>query len=162
MVHIGMRKILGLDYFDELAKMKPSFYTKAELGLNRLTSGEDLFSILSSTSRTMQFNLKGAKLKFMTPKEGFVMLPQLMFILKQAPHPSAAKLWFDFVLSDEGQKIFVKGELINSGRSNFESPVKEAPGLDEVPQISMDWLSFSDDEFKKARTEWVRIFKNRQ
>jgi iron(III) transport system substrate-binding protein len=162
MVHIGMRKALGPEYFEELAKLKPSFYTKAEQGLTRLTTGEDLFSILSSTSRTMMFNLKGAKLKFMEPKEGFVMLPQFMFILKQAPNPNAAKLWFDFVLSDEGQKIFVSNEFVNSGRSNFQSPVKEAPGLDDVKQVSMDWLSFSDDEFKKARAEWVKIFKQKQ
>jgi ABC-type Fe3+ transport system substrate-binding protein len=110
----------------------------------------------------MQFNAKGAKLKFMTPEEGFVMLPQLMFILKAAPHPNAAKLWFDFVLSDEGQKIFTTGELTNSGRSNFQSPVKDAPGLDEVKQVKMDWLSFSDEEFKKARADWVRIFKSRK
>lgn len=161
MVHIGMRKALGPDYFRELAKLKPSFYTKAEIGLNRLTSGEDLFSILSSTSRTMMFNQKGAKLRFMEPKEGFVMLPQFMFIFKDAPHPNAAKLWFDFVLSEEGQKIFVEHEFVNSGRSNFRSPVKEAPGLDEVRQVPMDWLSFTDDELKKARVEWVQIFKGK-
>ncbi|MBN8906839.1 MAG: ABC transporter substrate-binding protein, partial [Rhodospirillales bacterium] len=162
MVYIGMRKVLGVDYFEKLAKLKPSFYSKAEQGLTRLSTGEDLLSLVSSTSRTMMFNQKGATLRFMEPKEGFVMLPQFMFIFDKAPNPNAAKLWFDFVLSDEGQKIFVKSELVNSGRSNFETPVKEAPGLDEVKQIGLDYLSFTDEDFKTARAEWVRIFKQKR
>jgi len=51
-----------------------------------------------------------------------VLLPQSMFILKKAPHPSAAKLWIDFILSERGQEAVVKGEALISGR-RVQEPV---------------------------------------
>ena len=67
-------------------------------------------------TRAFQVNERGAKLKFLLPKEGVVLLPQAMFILAAAPHPAAAKLWVDFMLSDVGQKIMVDNEAMMSGR----------------------------------------------
>jgi putative spermidine/putrescine transport system substrate-binding protein len=32
-----------------------------------------------------------------------------MFILKTAPHPNAAKLWMEYLYSDEGQNTWLKG-----------------------------------------------------
>ena len=57
-------------------------------------------SFTGMPTRAYQYNQKGAKLKFILPEEGVVLLPQGMFILKKAPHPNAAKLWIDFILSE--------------------------------------------------------------
>jgi iron(III) transport system substrate-binding protein len=102
---------------------------------------------------------KGGKLKFMFPTEGSVLLPQSMFILKKAPHPNAAKLWVDFVLSEEGQTILVKGEAMVSGRSGFKSPLPEyAPSIDSLKLISVDWAALSADKLKLLRDEWTGVF----
>ena len=95
----------------------------------------------------------------MIPKEGAVLLPQAMFILAKAPHPSAAKLWVDFILSETGQKIMVNKEALMSGRSGFVSPLPEyAPPLDSLNVIKIDWDKITTADMEKARSEWLSIF----
>jgi iron(III) transport system substrate-binding protein len=155
----GQRKVLGEDFFRALAKRKPPLVLRSEQHAARLVNGEDLFAFSGMPTRAYQYNQKGAKLKFMLPQEGVVMLPQSLFILKQAPHPNAAKLWIDFVLSEEGQNIMVKGEALMSGRSGLKSPLPEyAPPIDSLKLIPMDWRALSTDYLRKVREQWVGIF----
>jgi iron(III) transport system substrate-binding protein len=82
-----------------------------------------------------------------------------MFILKQAPHPNAAKLWVDFVLSERGQNVLVQGEALISGRAGFRSPLPDyAPALDSLNVIKIDYEKISKVELQKMREEWVSIF----
>jgi iron(III) transport system substrate-binding protein len=158
MVYIGQRKYLSVDDFKKLAAMKPVFSYKSENALARLVSGEDLFAFYGSGQRYKQFNDRGAKLKAMVPKEGYVLLPQMMWVFEKAPHPAAARLWFDFMLSQTGQEIFVKNEYTFSGRTGFKSPIPGL-GIDEAKTIPMDWLKFTEADLQKARDEWSSIFK---
>jgi iron(III) transport system substrate-binding protein len=155
----GQRKALGDDFFRALAKRKPPLVLRSEQHAARLVNGEDLFAFSGMPTRAYQYNQKGAKLRFMLPQEGVVMLPQSMFILKQAPHPNAAKLWIDFVLSEEGQAIMVKGEALMSGRTGFKSPLPEyAPPIGSLKLIKMDWRALTTDYLRNVRNEWVAIF----
>jgi iron(III) transport system substrate-binding protein len=82
-----------------------------------------------------------------------------MFILAKAPHPNAAKLWIDFILSEEGQQLMVKGEALMSGRSGFKSPLPEyAPAIDSLKLMKMDWKGLSTEQLKKVRERWTGIF----
>lgn len=158
MVFIGQRKYLSLEDWQKLATLKPNFSYKSENALSRLVSGEDLFALYGSAQRYKQFNDRGAKLKAMVPKEGYVVLPQMMWVFAKAPHPAAAKLWFDFMLSQTGQEIFVKNEYTYSARTGFKSPIP-GHGIDEAKAIPMDWLKFTEADLQKAREEWSAIFK---
>jgi iron(III) transport system substrate-binding protein len=157
--YAGLRNALGVDYFKKVAAMKPSFLVRSEQIAGRVVSGEDLMAASGMPTRAYQYNQKGATLKFILPEEGVVLLPQTMFILKKAPHPNAAKLWVDFILSEEGQSIVVKGEAMISGREGFTSPLPDyAPAIDSLKLIPVDWKSLSTDELKKIRAEWTAIF----
>ncbi|MCR4431738.1 MAG: extracellular solute-binding protein [Tepidanaerobacteraceae bacterium] len=48
-------------------------------------------------------------LEIVFPKEGSIYAPGALILNKWAPHPNLAKLFADFVTSDEGQIIFAKG-----------------------------------------------------
>jgi ABC-type Fe3+ transport system substrate-binding protein len=157
--YAGLRKILDENYFRKIAAMKPSFLIRSEQIAGRVVSGEDLLTASGMPTRAFQYNQKGAKLKFMLPEEGVVLLPQTMFILKKAPHPNAAKLWVDFILSEEGQTLIVRGEALISGRAGFRSPLPDyAPPIESLKLIPIDWRSLSTDELKKIRAEWTGIF----
>lgn len=43
------------------------------------------------------------------PKEGTITAPYAISMVKGCPHPNAAKLWLNFIMSEEGQKIFTEG-----------------------------------------------------
>jgi iron(III) transport system substrate-binding protein len=155
----GLRKVLDLEYFKKIAETKPPFLLRSEQIAGRLVSGEDLTAFTGMPTRAYQYNQKGAKLKFMLPEEGVVLLPQSMFILKKAPHPNAAKLWIDFILSERGQDSLVSGEALISGRAGFKSPLPEyAPSIDSLKIIKIDWEHVSTAELQKMREEWTRTF----
>jgi iron(III) transport system substrate-binding protein len=157
--YVGLRTVLGPDYFKRLAEGKPVFLIRSEQIANQLVTGQNLMAFSGMPTRAYQFNQRGAKLKFMLPKEGVVLLPQAMFILEKAPHPSAAKLWIDFVLSERGQKILVDQEALMSGRTGFVSPLPEyAPPIDGLNVIKIDWEALSPADVEKARAEWLSIF----
>src|SRR5882757_2503796 len=157
--YAGQKSILPPDYFKKLAAMKPSFLVRSEQIAGRVVSGEDVMAFSGMPTRAYQYNQKGAQLKFMLPQEGVVLLPQDMFILKKAPHPNAAKLWVDFILSEVGQSVLVKGEAMVSGRAGFKSPLPEyAPAIDTLNVIKIDWEKLSTQELEKLRAEWSGVF----
>jgi iron(III) transport system substrate-binding protein len=157
--YMGLRLLFGLDYFKRLAAMKPVFLVRSEQIAQQLVTGQDLMSFSGMPTRAFQVNQRGAKLKFLFPKEGVVLLPQAMFILAAAPHPAAAKLWVDFMLSDIGQKIMVDNEAVMSGRKGFVSPIPTyAPPIDSLNVIKIDWDKLTTADMQKARAEWRSIF----
>ncbi len=157
--YAGQRKVLDVDYFKKLSETKGSFLVRSEQIASRVVSGEDLMTFTGMPTRAYQNNQKGAKLKFIFPEEGVVLLPQNMFILKKALHPNAAKLWIDFILSEQGQNLIVKGEALISGRAGFKSPLPEyAPPIESLKVIPIDWEKTSTADLQKLRQEWVGMF----
>jgi iron(III) transport system substrate-binding protein len=76
-------------------------------------------------------------------------------ILKRAPHPNAAKLYMDFLLSPEGQAIYVKLMGWRSARSDVPAPdIKEAPADAETIEAQL-----SLDEALKVRAGYVAKWK---
>jgi iron(III) transport system substrate-binding protein len=157
--YMGLRTILGLDYFRELAKMKPQFIVRSEQTAERLVIGQDLMAFGGSPGRFFQSNEKGANLKFLLPEEGIVLLGAGSFILAKAQHPNAAKLWLDFTLSEEGQTILTKREALISCRSGFTSPLPAyAPSIDDLKLVKVDWAHITQDDIRKAKAEWQSVF----
>jgi iron(III) transport system substrate-binding protein len=157
--YIGLKSVLDPGFFRDLAAKKPNLLVRSEQQAARVVSGEDVMTFTGTPPRAYQSNQKGARLKFMLPDEGVVLHPQAMFITAKAPHPNAAKLWVDFVLSEEGQQILVQGEALISGRAGFKSPVPDyAPALDALKVIKIDWRAMTGEQLKKERAEWTGLF----
>jgi iron(III) transport system substrate-binding protein len=157
--YMGLRQNLGIDFFRELAKMKPRFIVRSEQTAEALVTGQDLMAFGGSPGRLMQSNEKGATLKFLLPKEGIVLLGAGTFILAKAPHPNAAKLWLDFTLSETGQTILSKREALISARSGFKSPLPDyAPAIDELNVMPVDWNKITAEEIRQGKAEWQSIF----
>ena len=157
--YVGLRQIYKPDFFKEIAKKKPAFIYRSEVSAQRVLTGQDMFALGGGASRVMSANQKGAKLKILYPTEGFTLLPQSTFILKAAPHPNAAKLWIDFVLSETGQEIICRREALISGRSGFKSPVPGlVPEFGAIKVIKVDWRAMTPDRLRQYRAEWEKIF----
>lgn len=64
---------------------------------------------------------------FSTFKEGGIWWPNMAAIHKNAPHPNAAKLFVDFLVSEEGQKLFADGGNLPANKDVPAKPeIKEA------------------------------------
>jgi iron(III) transport system substrate-binding protein len=157
--YLGLRQIFDTPFFKRLALKKPTFIFRSELSAQRVLTGQDMIAMGGSAARVMQANEKGAKLKVLYPSDGFALLPQSTFILKDAAHPNAAKLWIDFILSEQGQELLARKEALISGRAGFKSPIPNiAPDLGSLKIINVDWKNMSAATLTKYREEWESIF----
>ncbi len=122
----------GLNYMRELSKQnimirQEASPTRAQL----LAAGEVDLDINNAFGAVEELKKKGASIDWTTV--GPVPAPLGAFgISASAPHPNAAKLFLDFVLSKEGQKIFIDlGRLVV--RSDLLEEQKVLKNLNPVP-----------------------------
>ena len=104
----GMLQILGqergLKYMRALAKQQPSAREGHELLAQLVVAGEGVFDINIPAAWVERMKERGAPIDWIALGP----VPAIMVgagIAAQAPHPNAAKLFLEFVLSREGQKL---------------------------------------------------------
>ena len=77
-------------------------------------------------------------------------------IMKTPPHPNAAQLFADFVLSPEGQKILEKGGYVPSNLK-VDNPAQKLPLKFVDPAVILDesdkWKKLWDEIVLKAATK---------
>ncbi|TCT08323.1 ABC transporter substrate-binding protein [Aquabacter spiritensis] len=157
--YMGQRTVLPADFFTKLAAKKPILLRRSEQLAAGLVTGEQTMTLSGMPTRAYQMNQKGAKLKFVFPKEGVMLLAPSTFILAKAPHPNAAKLWIDFILSETGQKILTESEALISGRAGFKSPIPEySPPIESLNLIKFDWSKLNVQDMAKAKADWLNTF----
>jgi putative spermidine/putrescine transport system substrate-binding protein len=89
-------------------------------------------------------------LEVVVPAEGVFYMPGALMINKVAPHPNLARLFVDFVLSDEGQRLFAKGYAhpIRAVAGNFSVPADLKPRpiteLSGKAKFVRDWNAASN------------------
>ena len=97
----------GRGYHEKLAQQKPHF-TREYLENEKAVARGDYpiyypFIMMDSYS-----NLKGTPTKAIAPKEGLPFVPIVAGIIKDSPHPNAARVLLNWFLSDEGQKVLTQ------------------------------------------------------
>ena len=115
----GMLQIFGqergLKYMRELAKQQPSAREGHELLAQLVVAGEGVIDINIPAASVERMKERGAPIDWTALGPA----PAVMVgagISAQAPHPNAAKLFLEFVLSREGQKLMqTPGRLIARG-----------------------------------------------
>jgi iron(III) transport system substrate-binding protein len=95
----------GMDYFRKLAAMRPDVREGHVLMASLVAAGEIPVGLSLYNSNVEALKRKGAPIDF-APVQPVVARPQGIGVLKNAPHPNAALLFADFVLSPEGQRLF--------------------------------------------------------
>lgn len=101
----ALSKLLGWDYFEKLGKQ----------GIMQVQSSTEPPKILSQGERSIQadgneYNVfmlqeKGVPITIVYPPEGTSIAFGNAAILAHAPHPAAAKLFYDFMFSKEAQQL---------------------------------------------------------
>ncbi len=79
------------------------------------------------------------------PKEGVAVGPGPAAIIKEAPHPNAAKLLYNYFLASEGCQAFQKGGYSNTGRKTGGVKWKYLPGYDDLNIIKVDYAQMDKD-----------------
>lgn len=138
----------GMDYFTRLAAMKPAVREGHVLLATLVAAGEVPVGLTMYASNIEALKRKGAPIDFV-PVQPAVARPQGIAVARQAPHPNAALLFADFVLSPEGQTLFESlgrvpaSTRVKSAFNKFPFTVIEpATVLDEADKWQALWSSF--------------------
>jgi iron(III) transport system substrate-binding protein len=139
----------GMAFFQKLSAMKPDV-RKGHILLSELVAAGEIevgLSIYNANAESMK--RRGGPIDWV-PVEPVVARPQGVGVAKNAPHPHAALLFADFVLSPEGQELF------NSlGRVPASTKVKS--NLNNFPYTMVDPVTVLD-EAEKWEKMWNDLF----
>jgi iron(III) transport system substrate-binding protein len=161
--YIGLRKVMSTDYMAQLAALQPVTNTGSSVsGTQKLASGELWVSVTLPSRLVQTVAQTGVALNAYYPAEGVTMLGHPYGILAKAQHPSAAKLFVDWLFSEEGQAMYVRLEGLSSGRDGLRIPDEVrpySPPLAEIKSVALDWKSLDPKMMEAARDEFRQIFK---
>jgi len=114
---------LGRAFHEKLAAQDPSFTRDPRGSQRRVARGE--YPLFLPSSLAAMKELEGLPLKTVVPSEGAVYVLYQAAVFKNAPHPNAARLFLDFLLSDEAQAIYAEdgyGAVVESVRKRTSLP----------------------------------------
>ena len=152
----GIDYVFGQDIEQKLADQKPFFATQAGPIWTALNRGEYAIFLSGGHPDLISNRKAGAPVKQIRPAEGVGVTPIGQSLLKNAPHPNAAKLWIEWSLSEDGQTL-----LATQGYAVVRKGIKA-----KEPEASLENATFlpRDDDVTKLqlipeRTKrWDQLF----
>jgi iron(III) transport system substrate-binding protein len=131
----------GPEYWTRgISALHPVAFDAFPQQFDRLVSGEDLVAINGQISGAMQYIAKGAPLKIVYPAEGIPATLEGVGVVSSAPHPEAARLLVDYLLSKLGQEAIVRTMQYFSSRSDV-APPPDSGAPANVRFLIPDWDS---------------------
>jgi iron(III) transport system substrate-binding protein len=99
----GVEKTLGPEFTQQLAAQDLFFGRENAALVTSVVRGEQPILLTATSRNVVEQKSKGAPIKLIKPVEGVAVTPINIGAVKGAPHPNAAKLVVDWILSEEGQ-----------------------------------------------------------
>lgn len=151
-----LRGLYGADYWQKLAPLKPHAFDSYVQQFDRLVNGQDKVAITAQYSGYLLMKAKGAPVEFVYPPDGLIASPQPYGLIAEAPHPEAAKLFYDWFLGVPGQTAATKTLYYNSPRDDVPPP----PGGVGTGNFKLlypdDWTKFEQSHAQFVR-EWDKL-----
>ena len=138
-----LRQTLGADFEKRFAAGRPVVMATGAQMTDAVMRGEIVLAAALDHWRAYTKDAKEAGLVAVYPKEGMPLTLAPVGILSGAPHPNAAKLFIDFILSQEGQRM-LNTELYGmySMRPDVAPPAGQPPLVDTHPLLPTDATSY--------------------
>jgi len=139
----GIDYVYGQEIEQKLADQQPFFATQAGPIWTALNRGEYAIFLSGGHPDLISNRKAGAPVKQIRPVEGVGVTPIGQSLLKNAPHPNAAKLWIEWSLSEEGQSL-----LAAQGYAVVRKGIKA-----KEPEASLENATFlpRDDDVTKLQ-----------
>ncbi len=161
--YVGWRKVLPKSFFMEMSKQQVTYDRGSSVdATQQLLQGNSLVAVTAAFRIVQAAEQSGIELVAHFPKEGILLLGQPYGILAKAPHPNAAKLFIDFLYSEQGMKLYVDLEGVITLRDGMKVPEKirkYSPPISEINAIPMDWKTLDSPTLQQYQEEFKEIFK---
>jgi len=146
-----LRQLYGDNFWQKLAPLKPHAFDSYVQQFDRLVNGQDKVALTAQYSGYLIAKAKGAPVEFVYPPDGIIATAQPWGLIKEAPHPEAAKLFLDWFLSVPGQTAYVQILYYHSLRPDVPPPPGGVAASEFKLLIPKDW-----QDFEKTHTQFVR------
>jgi iron(III) transport system substrate-binding protein len=136
--HWGEKR--ALEFFRKLVAMRPDVRRGHVLLSEMVAAGDVLVSLTNYASNADSMKRQGKPIDW-KPVEPVIGRPQALGLAAAAPHPNAALLFADFVLSPEGQHLF-------DSMGRFPASAKVRSKLVTFPYLMLDPVALIDEDEK--------------
>jgi iron(III) transport system substrate-binding protein len=140
-------------YWEKLAQQNAKYYLSSVPLAQATASGEVAAGNFSLPALASPLIAKGAPVKFFVDAKEAFGLQFIAGIFEKAPHPAAAQVFLDFLLSPDGQIA------LNGGNFGMSVLPNLAGTLPQVPIKTTDPKIYTPERIKSIITEWKATFK---
>ena len=144
----------GTDYLKRFAAQQPVTIPAAQrVVLDKVISGEYPLAVMILNYHATISAAQGAPVKWIK-MEPLLESMSLVSIVKDSPHPNAARLFVEFMLSDEGQKVMADSDYMPASPS---VPAKVPENKPEAGGFKVNVVT--PDMARDDNPKWTAIYK---
>jgi ABC-type Fe3+ transport system substrate-binding protein len=144
----------GMTYLRRFAEQKPVSIPAAQrVVLDKVISGEFPLSVMILNYHATISQAQGAPVTWLH-MEPLLQTMGLISVVKDAPHPNAARLLVEFMLSDEGQKVFADNDYIPASPT---VPAKEPTNKPDAGKFKVNVIM--PDEIRESLPQWTALYQ---
>ncbi len=117
-----LRKLYGDAFWKSFAKQRPhGFDSRAQL-FDRLAKGDDKICALAEWAGYVLYHERKAPIAFVAPEDGLPATALATGVASKAPHPEAARLFVDWLMSLRGQAVYQQHPDLLYGSVRSDAP----------------------------------------
>jgi len=148
-----LSKAHGWEFYERLNKNDVMVVQGNEQALNLAKTGERPIVAGGDSQYAAGARLQGHKIDNTFPADGTFAVPSTTSVVKNSPHPNAAKLMAEFTLSPEAQKLWPESGVY-AARSDVDPPQGSPPIASiKVTPIDYAYLKANSAAVKKKFSE---------
>jgi iron(III) transport system substrate-binding protein len=147
----------GWDFYEALKKNDLMIVQGHQQLAEILALGERTVAAEAGDADMWDLRRRGVKVTTIYPEDGTFVIPAPTGIVAGSPHPNAAKLLAEYMLSDEAQKLF-PAEGFYAARTDMPPP-DGAPPLDQLKLITID-QEYTSKHVQETKQRFGEIFSN--
>jgi iron(III) transport system substrate-binding protein len=136
-------------FLEDLAGQEPKIYPGSQAMEAAVAAGEVAITAFSS-KRILDLKAQGAPVDYVVPEEGACVPTLEGAVLKAAPHPNAAQVFADWIMSEEAQSIL--NQSVTPARSNVPGATVDFADLEPTAPAS-------PEEHQAFIAEFDRLFR---
>ena len=148
----------GIEFFKKLNDNDP--IVPKQTSYARVLSGEIPILFDYDFNAYRAIHKDKANVVFVIPSEGTVVVPYVMSLVKNSPNPDKGKKILDFIMSDEGQKVWANAFLrpVRASAMSAEAAAKFLPASDYERAKPLDYGKMAEvqNAFKERYLNEVR------
>lgn len=135
----------GEDLLRGIAAQQPQLVDSQSAEANLIITGERAIGIdMNDYEAWSSKYRRGAPIEYVYPEDHVTVVPGYLAVLEDAPHPNAARLLHNYLLSAEAQKI-VQDEVGAYSTRRDAEPIEGRPAFSSLPVTQPDWKQLGED-----------------